>query len=227
MDNETNNEADVTLEMKSPTEAFKGCMPLEKANSSKELSVIDAPIPLTKVELLYYDNFIMLENAMKWLIEPPKSLDDRKAVNEFLAMYAKVKTAMQAVEDGKTKVRLGRSPASGCEIVLPQNLVKTPKEETQFVMEFFLAYLAIKAGEGAVGRCKRKIKALQDALDKAGDTEERQAMRIQDLENAQKKFDVIVKDLKGPLNRSRGRLQSKRPGRIKTKPIMMRGKKRI
>ena len=215
------------IEMKSPTEQFKKGM-----KGMGKVNVIEAPVAFTEAELEHYEYWLALQSCLPWLYEKPKDKFAKDMLRDFMALYAKIKMAMQAVVPGKVNVSVGKSQTDGTDLVLTGGWYDTAQAEADFAMSFFTAYLSSRMGSNALNRLadkvERNVKRYQSRISELEDVIERRDMRIADLENAIKKMAAEEKKAveKSSTGRSQGRLPSKRPSRIKAKPVKFNGKRR-
>lgn len=217
-------------EMRSPTEQFKKGMPNmnKKKNTKSKVKVVDAPVPFTDEELEHYEYWLALQSCIPWLYEKPKDKFAKDLLRDFMALYAKIKMAMQAVVPGKVNVSVGKGRTDGQDLVLTGGWYDTAQDEAAFVVSFFTSYIACVCGDNALNSLadmmEKQIKIYNGRIRKLEEDVERRDMRISDLENAIKKMEASEKLEKTVLARSQGRLPGKRPVRIKTRAIKVHGK---
>lgn len=219
------------LEMKSPTYKFKKNMPSIGGKKGKnKVAVIAAPVSFTEAELENYENWLALQSCIPWLYEKPKDKFAKDLLRDFMALYAKIKMAMQAVVPGKVNVSVGKGRADGQDLVLTGGWYDTAQDEAAFVVSFFTSYIACVCGDNALNSLadmmEKQIKIYNGRIRKLEEDVERRDMRISDLENAIKKMEASDRASRNPLARSQGRLPGKRPSRVKAKPVRMKGKRR-
>ena len=195
-----------------------------------KVKVIAAPVALTDKDLEHYEYWLATAQACEWLVRTPKDKGSKDIVRNFMALYAKIKMAMQAVEEGRVNVCVGKSRFTGNPLVISGEWYDTPEREAAFAMSFFSAYLAsvtgVEALKKSIEKGNRSNQVLMGRIKKLEEDLERRDMRIRDLENAVKKSEAAVKSMKNPLARSQGRLPGKRMARLKTVPVKFNGKKR-
>ena len=160
--------------MKSPTESFKDGLP-------KRVTVIDAPAPLTRKEIEHYEYWLALQSFLPCLYKEPKDKETKDILREFMAMYAKIKMAMQAVKPGEVNVKIGESLVDGQDLVVAGEWYDTPQKEADFAVSFFTAFLSSEINARAILKAKAQV---EDEL-------ERETMRRKDLENAVEKLEHI------------------------------------
>lgn len=219
------------LEMKSPTYKFKKDMPsIGGKNGKSKVAVIAAPVSFTDAELENYEYWLALQSCIPWLYEKPKDNDAKDLLRDFMALYAKVKMAMQAVVPGKVNVSVGKGKTDGRDILLTGGWYDTAQGEADFVVSFFTSYISSVCGSNALNaladRMEKQMKTYRGRIRKLEEDVKRRDMRIADLENAIKKMEASCRASRNPLARSQGRLPGKRPSRVKAKPFSMKGKRR-
>ncbi len=219
------------LEMKSPTYKFKKNMPSIGGKKGKnKVTVIAAPVSFTDAELEQYEYWLALQSCIRWLYEKPKDKYSKDLLMDFMALYAKIKMAMQAVVPGKVNVIVGKGRTDGQDIVLTGGWYDTAQGEADFAVSFFTSYISSVCGSNALNtladRMEKQIKIYNGRIRKLEEDVERRDMRIADLENAVKKMEASDRASRNPLARSQGRLPGKRPSRVKAKPVRMKGKRR-
>lgn len=164
-----------------------------KGKKDSKVPVIAAPVPFTDAELEHYEYWLALQSCIPWLYEKPKDKFAKDLLRDFMALYAKMKMAMQAVVPEKTNVCIGKSPTSGEDMVLAGGWYDTAKEEADFAISFFTAYIASKCGDNALKRLadamEKQIKIYNGRIRKLEAEIERRDMRIADLENAVRKME--------------------------------------
>ena len=194
------------------------------------VKVIDAPVSFTDSELEQYEYWLALQSCIPWLYEKPRDKFSKDMVRGFMALYAKIKMAMQAVVPGKVNVKLGKGISDGKDLVLTGGWYETAQDEANFAISFFTSYLSCWGGSDALdrlaGKMETQIKSYMGRIRKLEDDVERRDMRIADLENAIKKLETSDRGRLNPTSRTQGRLPSKRPARLKAKAVKVTGKKR-
>lgn len=219
------------LEMKSPTYKFKKNMPsIGGKNGKNKVAVIAAPVSFTDAELEHYEYWLSLQSCIPWLYEEPNDKYSKDLLRDFMALYAKIKMAMQAVVPGKVNVSVGKGRTDGQDLVLTGGWCDTAQGEADFAVSFFTSYISSVCGSNALNkladRMENQIKIYKGRIRKLADDIERRDMRIADLENAIKKMEASDRASRNPIARSQGRLPGKRPSRVKAKPVRMNGKRR-
>lgn len=200
---------------------------MSEKKGSEKVTVIDAPVSFTDAELEQYEYWLALRSCIPWLYEKPKDKFAKDLLRDFMALYAKIKMAMQAVVPGKINVSVGRGRTDGQDLVLTGGWYDTAQGEADFAISFFMAYIACVCGDNALDRMEKLIKIYHGRIRKLEDDIERRDMRIADLENAIKKMEASDRAKRNPLARSQGRLPGKRPSRVKANIGGVKGKKRI
>lgn len=209
-----------------------------KGKAAKKPSIIAAPIAFTEEELRAYQYWCALSDTVGWLTNPPNDKEARQVVMDFMKIYAKIKAAMQAVEEGKKVVCIGRDPDGASDMLITNEWYTNAQGESDFLMSFFLGYMAHRCGSSIMKRmtemcnkldykCKiergRYVKEITEARGVIAELRD----KVEALENKCKSLNHTMQlKVEDPLARSNGRLASKRPRRVKMTPIRMKGKKR-
>ena len=203
---------------------------MSEKKGSEKVTVIDAPVSFTDAELENYEYWLALQSCIPWLYEKPKVKFAKDLLRDFMALYAKIKMAMQAVVPGKVNVSVGKCKSDGRDLVLTGGWYETSQEETDFAVSFFTSYISSVFGSNALNTLadsmEKQMKIYHGRIRKLEDDIERRDMRIADLENAIRKMADSDGAKRNPLARSQGRLPGKRPSRVKAKPVRMKGKRR-
>ena len=109
-----------STKMKSPTDKFKKNMQSIGGKKGKnKVTVIDAPVSFTDEELEQYEYWLALQSCIPWLYEKPKDKFSKDLLRDFMALYAKIKMAMQAVVPGKVNVSVGKGRTDGQDLEHP------------------------------------------------------------------------------------------------------------
>ena len=218
---------DGAIEMESPPAKFKKDIPNKMEG---EVEVIAAPVSLTDAELEHFEYWMSIQSCIPWLYEEPNDKFSKDLLRDFMAMYAKIKMAMQAVVPGKVNVSVGKGRADGQDIVLTDGWYDTAQGEADFAVSLFTSYISSVCGSNALNtladRMEKQIKIYNGRIRKLEEDVERRDMRIADLENAIKKMEASDRASRNPLTRSQGRLPGKRPLRVKAQSVRMNGKRR-
>lgn len=200
-----------------------------KKNKSK-VAVIAAPVSFTDAELEHFEHWLSLRSCLPWLYETPKDEFSRGLLRDFMALYAKIKMAMQAVIPGKVNVSVGKSKIDGRDIVLASGWYDTAQGEADFAVLFFTSYISSVCGSNALNtladKMEKTINSYKGRIRKLEDDIERRDMRIADLENTIRKMADSDRAKRQPLARSQGRLPGKRPSRVKANVGGVKGKRK-
>ena len=231
MSKKIETEKDGAIEMESPTAKFKKNIPsIGDKKGNGKVAVIAAPVSFTDAELEQYEYWLALQSCIPWLYEKPKDKFSKDVLKEFMALYAKIKAAMQAVVPGKVNVSVGKSKIDGQDIVLTGGWYDTAQGEADFAVSFFTSYISSVCGSNALNaladRMEKQMKIYNGCIRMLEDDIERRDKRIADLENAIKKMEDSDRANRNPLARSQGRLPGKRPSRVKSNPVRINGKRR-
>lgn len=200
---------------------------------ASKVKVIDAAEMLTNEEVEAYEYWLALQSCLPWLYEEPKDNESKELMRDFLVFYSKIKAAMKEVVPGKVCIRLGKSKTDkGKDLVVAGGWYDTAQKEADFAVSLFTAYLSFIVGDraqkGHIKKIEKGMKFYQDRIKKLGEDINRREMRILDLENAVSKLAEENKSLRRKTaNAGKGRLQSKRPERVKTTQVRFNGKRRV
>ena len=159
-------------------------------NAAGKVKELPAPIALTEDEKLHFICWQEMMHALQWLYDTPDDIETKGFVREFLAYYAKVKAAMNVVEEGKTKCCLGTIKDTGRKLTISKRFFDSAQGEADFVVPFYLTYLASKIGASSSGTNRAIIRMFMDSEERVQELEDeiaRKDMRIKDLENAVEK----------------------------------------
>ena len=176
--------------MSTPKKTKKKPTSTKGNNSVSKVKVVAAPIALTEDEKLHFICWQEMMHALKWLYATPDDVETKQFVLEFLAYYAKVKAAMNLVEEGKTKCSLGTVKDTGRKLTISKRFFDSAQGEADFVVPFYLTYLASKIGASSSGTNRAIIRMFVDSEERVQELEDeiaRKDMRIKDLENAVEK----------------------------------------
>lgn len=177
--------------------------------------VIESPVAFTQEEIDFYAiSSAILDTAKIMWVDASKLADgkEKELQTEFMAYYAKLKQAFDAVKEGESIVRIGKD-SLGNDWCFDENLFATDESMAKFLMSYFLIWMTKKSmgmvHEEAMEKAKQRIGTL---VKKIRNLEEAQKALERERDEAEKKAQTYAGAWK--LAKSSGRLQSKRARRV-------------
>ena len=184
---------------------------------------VDAPIPFTQEEIDFYALATAIQDAEKILFTEVANPKVRDLQREFMAYYAKIKAACEAVRPAERHVKIGKD-SLGNEWVFTENVVETAEKAASFIYPFFLIWMTkqslFEADESVTEATKHEIEGLKqrvaelESKNKVLTAEKgRLAKELQESRENQKSLANEICFVRG-----QSRLQSKRRRRLPVHP---------